>query len=212
MKSNKSIVLIAIVAIAIVMTIVGIGGLACWHHILKTDAELYFYGRNRFDKYPPLVADARPVTCFNDRFYGVDKFGTDGFSIVGFESSYTYIVEGESYWSQSNIYHDSICSYGYNDSVIVVELISPEGNRYYIADNYVDSKKTKRIDADTGTFSNPLSYFGLTKWINDVNNPPIELIEAAAHGVLLLQWIIFFEVVCFIIVILMIIKLKKQPS
>jgi len=210
MNANKFFPIVVIIAIIGAMATAGILGLKFWHCLLETDNELYFYGRNRFNKYPPLVADARPVTCYNDRFYGVDKLGTDGFSIVSFESDYTYIIDNERFWMQYNIYHDSICSYGYNDSVIVVELVSPKGDRYYIYDNYANSQKTIRINADTCTILNPLDYFGLTKWIDNVNNPPSELIRSVAHWTLLLRAILFFELVCVVILILLIIKWRKN--
>lgn len=186
---------------------IGVDTFIISYDIFKTiDRELYFYGYNRLNKYDYIARQVRPIGRINARLYGTD-YCFNGFSLQVGEYGQNFINKGGVI---NEILVDSICSYGFNEHLVVTELITKEGFRYYDIADFADFNNSKEIRIDTSCITNPVLHFNLSKWIHDVNHPAKSLCKMSDFCIRLFLTIIFCEIVLIIISILILYKMINK--
>lgn len=170
------------------------------------DNELYYYGLNRLNKYDYIVQNIRPIGSINDRLYGED-YPFEGVYLIDKEQWFLY--KGR---KMDSIIVDSICSYGFNDHLLVTEVITKKGIRYYDVSDFSDFHNSALIQIDTSCITNPVTHFKLNRWIYDVNNPPQTLCKILNFTYDLFFIILLNEILLLILFIMMVVKIIKLNS
>lgn len=203
-KRNLCFYIICTLSMFILMCI-GVGMFLKNHEIFQTvDAELFYYGLNRLDKYDYIVQNIRPIGSINDCLYGED-YPSDGVYFIDKEQWFLY-KGGKS----GSIIVDSLCSYGFNDHVLVTEVISDQGIRYYVVVDFNDSRNSTEIQIDTSGITNPIRCFDLNKWIYDVNNPPQNLYAISDYCINYFFMIVLSEIILIALFIMFVTNIIKS--
>lgn len=206
-KRNLCFYIICTSAMFILMCI-GIGMFLKTYKIFQTiDNELYYYGLNRLDKYDYIVQNLRPIGSINDRLYGED-YPFEGVYLI--DKDQWFIYKGG---QMGQIVVDSLCSYGFNDHVLVAEVLTEQGIGYYDITDFSDFHNSTQIQIDTSGITMPITYFKLDKWVYDVNHPPQSLCVMSESCISFLFIILFNEIILtslFILFIIMIIKKRHH--
>lgn len=184
---------------------IGVGMFLKTHKIFQTvDNELYYYGLNRLNKYDYIVQNIRPIGSINDRLYGED-YPFEGVYLVDKEQWFLY--KGR---ETGSIVIDSLCSYGFNDHMLVAEVLTEQGTRYYDITDFSDSHNSALIQIDTCCITNPVSHFKLDRWIYDVNNPPQSLCDMSNFCIFLFFLTSLNEIILLSLFVILVIKLIKN--
>lgn len=142
-----------------------VGIVVCAISYIMADRELFYYGENMLPHNKILqYADVKKTHKKTNAFSNCIRLQDDGLPIIAKET----VIRG-----YSNIMVDTIISYGFDDSVIIVKFMSAERKEYY----YIDTPYTYNptiISADTiGDYL--INVFRPQKWICDANHPPLWL-------------------------------------
>lgn len=144
---------------------------------VKADCSLFYYGRNVIPHeqingfFSPqnrhLISAAFPdgVDLTNDGMPLVDK----GCVVRGYPE----------------ITIDSMVSYGFNDSIVVAEIIATDGKCYYWVDTLFSYTPCLIPQDSLGSNVLPTDRFGLKRWVEGVNDVPQPLIRMRALSLLL---------------------------
>ena len=144
------------------LLIMGMGITACAILFIIADRELFYYGENRLPHRKILdYADVENPHKKTKSFPDCIRLQNDGLPIIAKES----IIRG-----YSGIMVDTIISYGFNDSIIIVEFLSTEHKKYYYIDTPFTYNPTIMLADSIG--NNPLKAFHTKKWICNANRPP----------------------------------------
>lgn len=203
-KQNLCFYIICTCSIFILMCI-GVGMFLKNNKIFQAvDNELYYYGLNRLDKYDYIVQNIRPIGSINDRLYGED---------YPFEG--VYLIDKEQWFldkggKSGSITVDSLCSYGFNDHMLVTEVISDQGMRYYVVADFNNSHNSTEIQIDTSGITNPTRCFDLDRWIYDVNNPPKNLCAISNYCIDFFFMIVLSEIILIALFIMFVTNIIKS--
>lgn len=179
------------------------------YDIFRTvDSELYYYGFNRLNKYDLIAQQVRPIGRINARLYG-PGYNFNGFSLQIGEYGHNFLNKGGEY---NGMIVDSICAYGFNNHIVVTELITLQGFRYYDVADFNNFKNSTEIEVDTCCITNPITYFNLSKWINDVNHPTESLCKMSDYCIQIFLIIFFCEIVLIAFSVMFIFKIIHTPS
>ena len=174
------------------------------HKIFQTiDNELYYYGFNSLDKYDYIAQGLRPIGRINAHLYGVD-YPFCGFFLI--DDMQFFLYKG---MKSGTIMVDSICAYGFNDHILVTEVISDQGIRYYHMTDFKDFHNSIEIKIDTSCITNPIMYFNLDRWIYDVNNPPQNLCAMSDFCIKNFFMIVLNEFLLITLFIMFVFNIKK---
>lgn len=188
-----------------ILMCIGVGMFLKNYKIFQTvDNELYYYGLNRLDKYDYIVQNIRPIGRINDCLYGED-YPFEGVYLIDTEQWFLY--KGE---KNGSIIVDSLCSYGFNDHVLVAEVISDHGIRYYDVTDFNNFHNSTETQIDTSGITNPVTYFNLDRWIYDVNNPSPNLCAMSDFCIIFFFMIVLSEIMLVALFIIFVIKIIKS--
>jgi len=158
LKTNRKITL-ALLLLALVI---------CTATCIIADRELSYYGRCLFSHGRILnYFEVKNMGSFSTSFPDCVELQDDGLPII---------AKGCTLNRYSGIIVDTIISYGFNDSVVVAQFVSVEGNEYY----YIDTPFSYQpiiIPSDSITGKYPTKVFRLTKWVEGVNSAPLILVN-----------------------------------
>lgn len=169
MHSNRTKIVSLAVLAAFVVSFAGL--------FIKADHSLFYYGRN-LTPHGPIYG----FFCPQDRHLtsaafpvGVD-LTNDGMPLV----SKGCVVRG-----YPEVTIDSMVSYGFNDSVVVAEIIATDGGRYYWVDTLFSYTPCLIAQDSLGYAVSPTDRFGLERWVDAVNDVPLSLIRMRTLSLLL---------------------------
>lgn len=180
--------------------------IVCYDNFKAIDNELYYYGYNRLNKYDLIARQVRPIGRINARLYGTD-YCFNGFTLLIGEFGQNFINKGGEI---NGIMVDSICSYGFNDHMVVTEIISNQGIRYYDIADFDNFNNSTEVRVDTSCITNPITHFKLDNWIFDANHPTKSLCKMSDFCIRLFLFFVILEIVLLVITILLSTKIIKS--
>ena len=150
-----------------------------------SDKKLSYYGKSDFAPHNLLPYGVKP------EYWGYDR-GMLWFALLD-EGEMTLIAKGNKYFT-SDITVDSVLSYGFNDSVLVGLVLGKDSNKYYVV--FKGDADIRVIDYKEGIGSIATKL----KWIDNVNNPPLNLIQIHRYSRLLLTLSSLFLIILLFII------------
>ena len=161
------------------LLIIGLGIIACTFLYYMVDRELFYYGESRLPHGKILeYADVEHLHNKTTTFSNCIRLQNDGLPIIAKES----VIRG-----YSNIIVDTIVSYGFNDSIIIVWFTSTEDTNYYFIDTPFTYNPTIMLADTIG--DNPSEVFHTKKWVYNANCPP--------------QWLFYIRTLSIVIFLLL---------
>ncbi len=143
------------------------GLVICTATCVFVDRELSYYGRCLFSHGRILnYFEVKNMGSSSTSFPDCVELQDDGLPVI---------AKGCAMNGYSSIIVDTIISYGFNDSVVVAQFVSAEGNEYYYIDTPF-SYQPMIILSDSITEKCPTKVFRLTKWVEGVNCAPLILV------------------------------------